>query len=53
MTEVASSSEERASCEGINPLPPQPSCDILKKGSDEKILKTHPPTICRRSGKPP
>jgi hypothetical protein len=54
MSELAFSSREGETTisEGGIPLPPQPSCGRLKKGSDEKSLKTHPTPSLRRSNKP-
>jgi hypothetical protein len=50
MTNFSNSSSERASTnEGGSPLPPQPSREGLKKGSDEKILKNPlAPSLKRR-----
>jgi len=35
--DFSSREEELLVSEVVNPLPPQPSCDRLKEGSDEKI----------------
>jgi hypothetical protein len=46
-----SSGEIQTICEGGIPLPPHTSCGRLKKGSNEKSLKTQPVPSLRRSSK--